>query len=1134
MKTRFVSLGACLLLALAAVHGQTGRGMLTGTVLDATGAAVPGASVAVSSETLGVKLTGRTSGSGVYTIAEIPFGTYTVTVTQTGFQASSVQNLVVAANQVTRLDVNLRTGDVQTTIEVSADAQTLQQDRSAVQTNFSTKQITELPLALGGFAARSPESFVFLTPGQTGDIFMSSSNGGQSFSNSVLLDGGSAGRSWSPGNFDESAPSIEAIGEFTIMTNSFSAEYGRTGSSITSFALQSGSNDWHGKLYEFLRNPKLDAKGFYRNQNLTDRKNDFGGVLSGPVMIPKLYNGRNKSFFLFSYEGFRTNLPFAGTRRYPTELQQQGNFSELLRLANPVVIHDPLTRQPFPGNIIPSNRFSSVSRYALQFFPTPNQVSPGSGLRDQYITTIPTSVTQNLTTTVIDHAFNDANRLHFSWSRRQNDRTRDPENLLPFDNPLTQGRIQDYNTNQWRASFDTIISPRLLNHLNLSTDRVRSTNGTITAGNDFVTGAGLAGVTAAHTSTQDIAGYTTLGNSELNSAFDTRFEVVDHISLTSGSHSLKFGIDLRRTHQTQRAFNNSAGTFRFRSIQTAGPDGSGGDSFASYILGAVSSAQTNFWFTTPGWRYQYVGAFIQDDWKITPKLTVNLGLRYELDLPRYEVLNRHSSLDPSLPNPGAGNIPGALAFASDDRRSFDKADKNNFGPRVGFAYSPTNRTVIRGGYGLYYNLLYYNDFGEAGTQGFNANPAFESPNGRDPAFFWQNGFPQNFARPPFTDPSALNAGNIDFYSPTSKPSYTSSWNFGVEQALGEGFKVSAFYVANKGTNLYRGFNVQQLRPDNLALGDLLTRRIDDPAVVAAGFRSPYPNFISDWKEGATLNRALRRFPQYQGIGYVNNTDGNSTYNSLQMKAETRFRSGLTFLVAYTWSKYLTNADSATSWNSSGLQNDYDSRQGKSVGRADRPHVLATSYLYELPFGKGKKFANRGGLADKVIGGWQINGILQYQSGPPLEFGADCPSLTTVNAGFCRPDFTASDGFVGQGKDDHDPNSGSPYLNASTFSVPGPYTYGNVPRAVGRIRGWKYFNENFGIFKNTRFGEAVNLQFRAEAFNAFNRTIFNQPNTFVGQYNPSSPGNVQRNPDFGFYNGQGNTSRVIQLGLRLLF
>lgn len=1128
-----VTLLALLLVALAA-NGQTGRGTLTGTVTDTTGAAVPNAAVTISNDSLGVKQQTQTSGSGVYTIPEVPFGTYTVTVTQTGFQTASAQNVVISANQVTRFDATLTVGDVQTTIEVTAEAQLLQQDRATVQTNFSTKQMVELPLALGAFAARSPEAFVFLTPGQSGDIFLSSSNGGQTFSNSVLIDGGSAGRSWSPGNFDESAPSVEAIGEFTIQTNAFSAEYGRTGSSITSFALKSGTNEYHGTAYEFLRNEAFDAKGFYHDRNLIDKKNDFGGTVGGPFRIPKLYDGRNKSFFFFSFEGFRTSLPYVGQRTWPTERMQTGDFSELLGLASPIRIYDPVTRQQFANNVIPSNRIDPIAKAFVQYFPKPNDVSPGSGLRNIFRNSLATKVNQDLTTSVIDHNFNDANRLHFSWSRRQNDRTRDPENLLPFNNPLTQGRMQDYNTNQWRASLDTIISPRLLNHLNLSTDRVRSTNGTVTQGMNFVQESGLQGVANTHTPQITINGYSTLSNTEVNSAFDTRYEIVDHITWTADKHTFKFGFDFRRTHQTQRAQNGSAGDFNFSNIQTAGPSGEGGDAFASFLLGAVNRGVTRFWGTTPGWRYQYYAGFIQDDWKITPRLTLNLGVRYELDIPRWEQLNRHSSLDPSMPNPAAGGIPGALAFANDDRRFFNRTDKNNFGPRVGFAYSPDDKTVVRGGYGLYYNLLYYNDFGEAGTQGFNANPFFESPNGRDPAFYMAGGFPQTFARPPFTDPSSLNKQGIDYYSPDTKPPYISSWNFGIERSLGGNFRLSTFYVANKGTRLYRGFDIQQIRPEYLALGDLLTRPITDPAVVAAGFRAPYPTFVQDWGEGATLHRALRRFPQYSGINSVANTDGNSTYNSLQVKAENRFKAGLTLLVAYTWSKTITNADSATQWASAYLQNDWNTREGKSVGVTDRPHVLAISYLYELPFGRGKRFLNKGGLMNVVAGGWQINGIQRYQSGPPLEFNADCPSITQVNAGRCRPMFTGVQEFYGPGREAHDPGVRQPYLNAAAFTVPPPYTYGDVPRAVGYIRGWRYWEENLALFKNTRLSESVNLQFRAEAFNIFNRVLFNNPDTFVGQYDASQPGNIRRNDNFGFYTGQANDPRTLQLGLKLQF
>ena len=1134
--TRAIRISGFLPFLLGSVlYGQTGQGSITGTIRDPSSLPVADAKVLVTNTQRGTRVETKTSSTGVYTVADVPYGNYSVTVSSPGFQTSAAENVVVSVGQVSRLDLLMNLGQVTETVTVQGSSTLLQQDTATVQTNFSTKQMVDLPLALGGFSTRSPEAFTFLTPGVVGDTFLTTANGGQSFSNEVLLDGGSAGRSWSPGDFDESAPSVDSIGEFTIKTNAFQAEYGRTGSSITSFVLKSGTNDLHGSAYEFLRNPDFDATGFDHVQNLTDRKNDFGFTVGGPVVIPKIYNGRNKTFFFFSYEHFLTNLTYTHSPvRYPTVAQQGGDFGELLRLANPVKIYDPLTGQQFPNNVIPANRISSVSKYATGFLPKPNLVSGGTGLLDLYNTSIPTKVNNPLYTVVIDENFTSNQRFHFSWSGRDNNRTRDPENLLPLGNPLTQFRQQDYRTDYYRGSLDTIIRPNLLNHWNFSFDRVVSTNGTLTAGLNFVKGAGLTGVQNSHTPTQFIDGYATLGNQELNTAYDNRYEIQDSLSWVKGSHSFKFGIDTRRSRFNQAALDNSAGSFHFSGQQTADPNGIGGNAFASYLLGAVHDANLQTHNTVAGFRSLYIGSFAQDDWKVTSKLTVNYGLRWDIEIPRSERFNRYASLDPSLPNPAAGNIPGALAFAGNGRTHFDKTRWTDFGPRLGISYAVNDKTVIRVGYGIYYNQLFYNDFGGAGLDGFDASPSFSTLDGRSPAFYWQNGFPQNYAHPPFTDPSGENTQGISYFSPDSRPPQIQSWNFGVEREVAKSVRLSAFYVANKGTHLFRGFDIQQLKPEFLKFGDVLRQRIDSPAAIAAGFKTPYPTFVNDWGAGATVARSLRAYPQYNSVGYVNNTDGNSTYNSLQVKAETRFSNGLTFLIAYTFSKNLTNADSANQFASNGPQNDYANKLAKSLSGADRPHVLAASYLYELPIGRGKRFLNQAGLVDKVVGGWELTGILQYNSGPPLNFGADCPSLGPVFAGHCYPNFTRSDNFYGPGKSSPDPNNGKPYLLADGFSVPGPYQYGNVPRNTN-LRLPLFRNENLALLKNTRlFGEKLNVQFRAETFNTFNRVIFNGPDTFVGQYDPSKPGNINRNDHFGFYSGQANTSRILQLGLKVIF
>ncbi|HYO82448.1 MAG TPA: carboxypeptidase-like regulatory domain-containing protein, partial [Bryobacteraceae bacterium] len=337
---------ALVCLAAGMMTGQTGRGSLTGTVTDPTGSSVPGAAISAKHVATGTAFKAETSSGGVFTLPELPFGQYTVAVTKSGFQTAESTNVIISANQVTRFDLTLSVGNVQQAVQIEAVAPLLQQDSSTVQTNFTTKQVLELPLSLGAFGLRSAEAFTFLTPGVVGDQFLTSINGGQTFSNEVLIDGGSAGRGWAPGNADESAPSVDAIGEFTIKTNNFSAEYGHTGSAITSFVLKSGTNNYHGTAYEFLRNEAFNAFGFYRQANF-DRKHDFGGTLGGPVWIPKIYNGRDKTFFFFSYEHTRADEKFLGSPRVvPTAAQRQGDFSELLRLQNPTIIHDPLTGLP--------------------------------------------------------------------------------------------------------------------------------------------------------------------------------------------------------------------------------------------------------------------------------------------------------------------------------------------------------------------------------------------------------------------------------------------------------------------------------------------------------------------------------------------------------------------------------------------------------------------------------------------------------------------------------------------------------------------------------------------------------------------------------------------------------------------
>lgn len=1155
-------LWALALLFPSLLFAQTTRGRLNGTVTDATGASVPGAQVTVVKTDTGTKYQTETSEAGIYAVPELPYGTYTVTITKEGFKTLESRQIVISANQNTRFDATLELGEIAQTIDVTASVPVIQTDSATVQANFTTRQILDLPLAIGAVGnSRSPETFTFLTPGVSGNTFLTRVNGGQRFSNEVLIDGASTYRSENGPAFDETAPSVEALGEFTIKTNNFSAEYGATGSSITSFAYKSGSNELHGSVYDFLRATPFNAAGFYNTGRCTingqkvtdgrcndaslnpkrrpalDQKNDYGFTVGGPVYFPKLYNGKDRTFWFMSFERYDQANQFpANPVRYPTERMQSGDFGELLALPNPIVIHDPVTGQPFPNNVIPQNRFSSVSRYALQFLPKPQIVNPSNGLRELYTNGVPLTQQTNLYTWTGDHNLTVKQKLHGSFSYRDNFRTRDPNNLLPLDNPLTQGREQKFTTKYFRVSHDYFLSPSVLNHLIIGWNRTFSRNGTVTFDDNFVQGAGLRGVANTHTPTQNINDYVTLGNQELNRNIDTNYQIGNDLSWIKGSHTLKFGAFFVRQLYNPKTQNNGAGTWNFNSAATSSLTGAGGDGFASYLLGAVQSGFFNFNLVNPGWRRLYSAFYAQDDFKVTPKLTLNYGVRWEISDPRVEVANRTSSLDPSLPNPGAAGILGALAFANEDRRRFDDQYWGGVGPRLGINYAINDKTVIHTGFGIYYSKVFYGDFGENTKQGFDASPNFNTPDGRRPAFFWQDGVPQPSQRPPIFDPAYVNRQTIDYIAKDgSKPVQTYNWTFGIERELARNLAINVSYVGNGAQNLNRGFNLNQLDPQHLRLGDLLSRNINDPAVVAAGFRAPYPTFAADWGGGATLARALRSFPQYENINFINNTDGHSTYHSLQVKVEKKFSDGLQFLVAYTASKTLTNADSRLTWLSEGAQNDRLGRLSKSVGNDDQPQVFAASFIYELPAGRGKKFLNRPGVVDKIAGGWQISGIMQYQSGTPMPVFAGCPDIERVNAGGCRANIISSNVYGPGASGKPDPNNGQPYINPAAFVAPAPFQFGNTERTNSYLRGFGYLNENFALFKSAKLkGESLGLQFRMEMFNVFNRVIFNNPDLFVGAYDPAFPQSIRRNQNFGFFQGQRNTPRFIQFGLKILF
>ncbi len=1102
-----------------------------------------------------------------------------------------------------------------------ADTPTLQTETSDIGTVVTERQIAELPLAVnatGQSHLRSPETFVFLTPGTTGPgtgdsgsgVFQAKVSGGQNFGNEILLDGASTARADSGSSFDQTAPSVEAMQEFKVTTSTVPAEFGRTTGGVESFTTKSGTNQYHGSAYDLFRNEALNAKEWFQNfrdqPKDIDKKNDYGGTFGGPVWIPKLYHGRDKTFFFFSWEQYRQKQGSTSTATVPTDQERAGDFSFLLNPSNvlgtnpcdgtPIIqgqIFDPLTtttlpngdqcRTAFPNNQVPLR--STVAQNILSFVPEPTSADKNL-IRDNFFFTSVNPILDTTWTVRVDHSFSEKNKVFFSFSKRDQESI----NGTPtFPAPIDGGAFDHpFVTDYYRVGFDHFFSPSLLNHLNAGLNRIYNNNLAVSAdGTDWPAALGLSGahgpifpeISFAGNAEQSISGY---GTAQFDANYVNSLVIADSVSWTKGRHTLRFGVDWRAYQYSIIDRSHESPGLGFDLSQTAvtptlsGPNLTG-DAFASFLLGAAKDWGLAVRSHQPRFDSKYVAGYAQDDFKVRSNLVLNLGLRYEVETPRTEASDQQSVISLTAPNPGAvgpnGPLPGALIFGgngpgrSGTSASGAKIYYKNIAPRLGFAYAPDNlfglfgRTVLRGGYAIYYGPLDYGDFGQSLTDGFTASPGASS--NYNPSIFLDAGIPA-FTPPPNLDPAQLNGGfGFGFGGPTyvapsfGRAAMVQNWSLEIERQLAPDLILSVGYVGARGTRLRSSLaQVNNLNPQFFSLGNALNADITSQAATDLGIVAPFAGF------SGTIGQALRPFPQYGGI----DTDcclenlGQSSYNALLVKLERRFRNGLNVLASYTYSKTLTDADSAlpsfAQFAGGGLvQNSYNLKDEKSVSYQDIPHTFVISYLYELPVGKGKRFLNREGVTDKVFGGWQIGGVQRYQSGQPLSFGCQggqfggpipafdgCIRLTRVPG---QPLLSSSAGSFDLAGTSQTGGVGCVHHNDGTYTAPAGvvtyfncaaffdqiasdlitangYTFGNFPRITGEVRSQGYINEDFSIIKRLRFTESQSLVFKADIVNAFNRHVFSRPDTGPGD------------STFGSVFGVVGSSRKIQLALRYQF
>jgi hypothetical protein len=1218
--TRFLCSAVLLLPLVRPVFGQGDLGAVAGTVIDPSGSPVGAADITITESATNVASKIKTSQAGYYRIS-VPAGNYVVQAEKDGFKLSKSDKITVGVAQVVSVDLKLEIGSNSETVTVTTEAPLLSRETSDIGGTISREEMASLPVEVDD-GGRDLQTFVFKSlPGTTGNSFQGSINGGLQFSHDILIDGISIARyDMAGGSLAEMQPPFDSVNEFKVQSGNYSAESGSSGGSVVNFGIKSGTNELHGSAFEYLKNNAFNANGFSVNAlpagNIAKHKanlkdNNFGVSLGGPVFIPHLYNGKNKTFFYFNYEGdrFRGGSPSARLS-LPTAGMLAGDFSSLLgdsvgtdALGRDVFaneIFDPTTdrvvadgavdpvsgltntsgssaviRDPFSYNgqlnVINPAKFSEVSGNMLPLFPVPSL--PGS-INNTVRYRGQVRLGANAYSVKMDHAISDKNKISgfFNFNARGRLFSGDPY-FLPIPGfPLNPLKIQNVAGTIVRLSDTVTIGSSMVNHLAFGFNRFTNHNGLTPPGfkpSDF----GLEGVAdlqfprLSFSTSTDQPFIKRLGNGGPSATASNSYIVTDTLSWVRGKHNFSFGGEMRRYQYNNAPQFNESGNFSFGSIQTSLPGfgDSTGHPFASFILGGVGGGSYSVFPIFPAYRQGMLAFFGQDDWKISPRLTLNLGLRWDIPLPRTETKNRISVMDPTVPNPGADGLLGAAVFFGDcdgcvGRRSPQDHYFREFAPRIGFAYSLTSKMVLRGGYGITYSPPIENNFGQQNFSGFAADPAVafnatpSTAGGTlDPRFYWSGltgaslpagavlGVPQFTGVIPDVSPTVRNGNSIDFLLRNSLAQpYQQSWSFGFQYQLPKDILFEANYVGSKGTRLLNstyGLLANQAPSRYMALGDILgddlATDLADPttaAILAANGITHLP--FSTFEDGSdtTVGQAVRPFPQYTAVTNNSLNNGDSTYNALQVTVRKHSAHGLDFIGSYAFSKTLSNTDTALYYPGYyGVQDFYNQKAEKSVASFHVPHVVKLAWIYELPFGPGSRWLNSTGVVGKVVGGWKVTAIQQYRAGNALAVYSSGIVSAVGNFASVRPDVVSGISQRVSFSGSVDTENGTPYLNPAAFAdVPASpdngfaLRYGNAPRFLPNVRGPAQYSEDFGVMKETQLSERFKLNFRMDAFNVFNRTGAGDPDTDTDS------------GQFGLIFSTRSDPRNIQFSLRLSF
>ncbi len=1152
------------LFLLCSVAFAQDRGTIRGTVTDPSGAPVPEAAVTVRNVNTGLTQSVKTGVDGVYNLPYLPAGEYTVTTEKAGFRKAETTGVKVNVATVTGVDVQMTVGTVEQSVEVTAAAPLLEVQGTNLGKVLPTNAIKDLPLFIGG-GLRSNLAFVVLTPGVIGGAGNPRIGGGLLDGQSEQLDGAES-NSERRNDPAMNGVSVEGMQEFKVQSSGYSAEFGRTSNGVINWVTKSGSNTVHGSAFVFNRNEVFNARGFTFTPTKRPivRQWNPGGSFGGPVYIPKVYDGRNKAFFFFAFERASTrNGQSTALVTAPVDEYRIGDMRRNVDSSGRTVpLYDPFDAN---GKIIPNaadrprmqcngvldvicpDRIDPTAKLLMSLLPRPDDPTK---IVNNYRSRSYSQSRNNLPSVKLDYIFNDKHRVSYLYSHYFSPAFPSINNLegLPGTGFPSEVLIEYHRLND-----DYVIRPNLLNHITIGYNhrRIIEAPGYVSKFPAELAKAtyipGTVTPLAPGTSSTYSTSLATWGNSVFTDSRQRTTDIKEQVAWLKGRHSVKFGMEYLKGIYRRLDYNGAFGTVNFSDAGTGNPNvANSGSNWASFLLGVASGGGFRFPSDT-AFYWPYYAWFAQDDIKVSRRLTVNIGLRYEIPIPKEERHHHNSNFCPACPNAAAGGLPGAMVIAGVNGapNRFGETRMNAFGPRLGFAYQLNDKTVIRTGSAIYYQPSREDGNADNGIQGFGGTfGAIGNFLSNGISYQVKDGFtgfaPQIAAiRPPITDANILSRNLLQqtafFYFPKAgRAPYFADWNFTIERKITETSVARVSYHGVVGVKMLSRQQAQnQLDPKYWSIfGTLLSTPIssalNNPTVIASGFKLPYAGYPTNLQ----LQQALRPYPQFSGVdsNAGGQNDGHSTFHALETSFEHQFSHGLYMLASYTFCKLIStsNGEDANRASDGAVQNQYNRRLDKAVASQDTPHNLRLSYVYELPVGRGKALlSNTHPVLNAVVGNWKVSAIHTYVSGTPLVFSCNQNFFGAGQNARCSYAPGVADGSMPlinpAWSSDKSVAFSVPKINKAAIVLPANMTYGDTPRRIPYLRTPWTIQEDLALLKNFKVTEKIDLEMRASASNALNRALLAAPNT------------SQSSSTFGMITAaQGNGPRNIQLGARLSF